>query len=200
MSERGILELESELVPIIYYRRSKCVVGIESSPYFSWKPQKLAIRVYEGDRTAHAILPLYTPIKQYLRIARYHLRCPAPKIGISPALKDAIIPSNHRPSESSCSKFALIHSHRPSVGDNPHLLGNPRRENRTVHDSKHQYEPEDCQAAEHGAPRPSHLDPTPARPAVHSRQDSNVDEFQPDRETCPRDRGFQPAHLLMSGD
>lgn len=73
-------------------------------------------------------------------------------------------------------------------------------EDGTVHDAEHQDEPEDREPAEHGAPRPPHLDAAPARPAVHGRQDDNVDELERDGEARPRNGGFQPGLLLGSRD
>lgn len=125
---------------------------------------------------------------------------PAPEIGRSPPLKDAIIPSDHRPPKSRRSQRSFIHRHRPGVRDDPHLLRYPRRQDRTVHDPKHQDEPEHGHAAEHGEPRPPHLDAADPGTAVHGREDADIHQLQRDRESGAGDRGFQPRHLLVAGD
>lgn len=115
-------------------------------------------------------------------------------------MEDAVVPSNHRPPKPSRSELALIQRHGPGVGYDPHLLRDARGEDGTVHDAEHQDEPEDREPAEHGAPRPPHLDAAPARPAVHGRQDDNVDELERDGEARPRNGCFQPGLLLSSRD
>lgn len=115
-------------------------------------------------------------------------------------MEDAVIPSDHRPPKPSRSELALVHRHGPGVRYDPDFLRDARREHGTVHDAKHEDEPEDREPAEHGAPGPSHLDAAPAGPAVHGREDDNVDELEGDGEACPRDGGFQPGLLLGSRD
>ena len=134
------------------------------------------------------------------RFRKCDLKHPASEVCTFPALEDAVVPSDHRPPEPSRSELALIHRHGSGVGYDPHLLRNARREDRTVHDAEHEDEPEDGKPAEHGAPGPPHLDAAPAGPAVHGREDDNVDELERDGEACPRDGGLQPGLLLGAGD
>ena len=115
-------------------------------------------------------------------------------------MKNAIIPPDHRPSESRRPQRPLIHRHRPRIRDDPNLLRDPGRQDRAIHDSEYQDQPQHCHAAEHGKPRPPHLDAAPPGIAVYGREDADIRQLERDREPRAGDRGFQPRHLLGSRD
>ena len=144
--------------------------------------------------------PAHRPHSHVSVLPRTISNDPAPKIRTSPPLKDAIIPPDHRPPEPCRSQLALIHSHRSGIRDNPHPLRDPRRQNSTVDHPKHQNKSQHRHAAEHGEPRPPHLDAAPSSATVHGRENADVDDLQSNRESGAGDRGFQPCHLLVAGD